>query len=80
MAAVLAAVVPLSAATRICLNVFHCPQFEQRPIHFCDSCPQLEHTYAILSFAIFYILRSTKVIINFGTQKIIATFATANIA
>jgi hypothetical protein len=33
-----------------------------------------------LSFAIFYILRSTKVIINFGTQKIIATFAFANIA
>jgi isopentenyl phosphate kinase len=32
--------------------VFHCPQAGHFPIHFGDSWPQLEHTYAILSFAI----------------------------
>jgi hypothetical protein len=41
-----------SAATRISLNVFHCPHDGHFPIHFGDSWPQLEHTYAILSFAI----------------------------
>ena len=39
-------------ATLISLNVFHCPQAGHLPIHFDDSWPQLEHTYAILSFAI----------------------------
>jgi len=40
------------AATLISLKVFHCPQAGHFPIHFGDSCPQLEQTYAILSFAI----------------------------
>jgi hypothetical protein len=39
-------------ATLISLNVFHCPHAGHLPIHFGDSWPQLEHTYAILSFAI----------------------------
>jgi hypothetical protein len=39
-------------ATFISLNVFHCPQAGHLPIHFGDSCPQFEQTYAILSFAI----------------------------
>ena len=51
-------------ATRISLKVFHCPQAGHLPIHFGDSWPQLEHTYAILSFAI----SATKVIL-FGELK-----------
>ena len=39
-------------STRISLKVFHCPHEGHLPIHFGDSWPQLEHTYAILSFAI----------------------------
>lgn len=51
-AAALAAIVPLSAAILISLNVFHRPQLGHLPIHLGDSCPHSEHTYAILSFAI----------------------------
>lgn len=47
-----AAVEPVSADTRISLNVFHCPQEGHLPIHFGDSCPQFEQTYIVLSFAI----------------------------
>ena len=39
-------------STRISLKVFHCPHDGHLPIHFGDSWPQLEHTNAILSFAI----------------------------
>lgn len=46
-----------SGATRISLKVFHCPQLGHLPIHFVDSCPQFEHTYAILSFAILKLTR-----------------------
>jgi hypothetical protein len=42
---------PVSAAIFISLNVFHCPQEGHLPIHLGDSCPQFEHTYAVLSFA-----------------------------
>jgi len=42
---------PVSAETRISLKVFHCPQLGHLPIHLGLSCPQLEQTYAILSFA-----------------------------
>ena len=51
-AAVFAAIEPVSLAIRISLNVFHWPQLGHFPIHFVDSCPQLLHTYAILSLAI----------------------------
>ena len=51
-AADLAAIEPVSPAILISLKVFHCPHEGHLPIHFADSCPQLEHTYAILSFAI----------------------------
>jgi hypothetical protein len=44
----------VSAAMRTSLKVFHCPQAGHFPIHFGDSWPQLEHTYAILSFAIMH--------------------------
>jgi len=37
--------------TFISLNVFHWPQAGHLPIHLGDSCPQLEQTYAVLSFA-----------------------------
>jgi hypothetical protein len=50
-------------ATLISLKVFHCPQAGHFPIHFGDSWPQLEHTYAILSFAI-----SVAKIIFFGKK------------
>jgi hypothetical protein len=50
--------------TLISLKVFHSPQAGHLPIHFGDSCPQLEQTYAILSFAI----SATKVIL-FGELK-----------
>jgi hypothetical protein len=53
VAAFLAAMVPLSFAMRISLNVFHCPHAGHLPIHFALSCPQFEQTYAILSFAMF---------------------------
>jgi hypothetical protein len=43
-AADLAAIEPVSDAMRISLNVFHCPQLGHLPIHFVDSCPQLEQT------------------------------------
>ena len=43
---------PVSAAMRISLKVFHCPQLGHLPIHLGESCPQLLQTYAILSFAI----------------------------
>ena len=45
--------------TLISLNVFHCPHAGHLPIHFGDSWPQLEHTYAILSFAIILALQAT---------------------
>ena len=51
LAALRAAACPLSLAMRISLKVFHCPHEGHFPIHFADSCPQLEQTYAILSFA-----------------------------
>jgi hypothetical protein len=47
-----AAFVPVSAETLISLYVFHCPHAGHLPIHFADSCPQLEHTYIVLSLAI----------------------------
>jgi len=53
VAADLAAMLPVSLLTRISLKVFHCPHAGHLPIHFGDSCPQLEQTYAILSFAMF---------------------------
>ena len=43
-AAFFAAILPVSAAMRISLNVFHCPQLGHLPIHLADSCPQLLHT------------------------------------
>ena len=52
MPALLAACDPESAAMRISLKVFHCPQLGHLPIHLALSCPQLLQTYAILSFAI----------------------------
>ncbi len=52
VAAFLAAAIPVSLDTRNSLNVFQFPQLGHFPIHFDDSCPQFEQTYAILSFAI----------------------------
>lgn len=49
--ALLAACDPESAAMRISLKVFHCPQLGHLPIHSALSRPQLLQTY-ILSFAI----------------------------
>jgi hypothetical protein len=72
-AADLAAIEPVSPAILISLKVFHCPQLGHFPIHFDDSCPQLEHTYAILSFAI-TLYFPTKVRIIFGVTKFIYTF------
>ena len=51
--------------------MFHCPQAGHLPIHFGDSWPQLEHTYAILSFAIIE-YKSTK---YFRYSKIILKLA-----
>ena len=48
-----AAICPVSADILSSLNVFQCPQLGHLPIHFADSCPQSEHTYTVLSFAIF---------------------------
>jgi hypothetical protein len=42
----------VSAAIFISLKVFHCPQEGHFPTHLGDSWPQLEQTYAVLSFAI----------------------------
>jgi len=52
VAADLAAREPVSLAILISLKVFHWPHEGHLPIHFADSCPQFEQTYAILSFAI----------------------------
>jgi hypothetical protein len=64
------------AATFISLKVFHWPQAGHLPIHFGDSCPQLEHTYAVLSFAIVVKCYSaTKLLIIFVVTKLFITFA-----
>jgi len=59
---------PESLEILISLNVFHSPQLGHLPIHLADSCPQLSHTYAILSLAILYCLlfihKSTKIFLE----------------
>jgi hypothetical protein len=55
--------------------VFHCPQAGHFPIHFGDSWPQLEHTYAILSFAILSaklrkVERKTKNLVSFFAEAL----------
>ena len=50
---------PPGLPTFCSLNVFHSPHDGHLPIHFGESYPQLVHTYAILSFAIFFCLVTT---------------------
>ena len=59
-----AAFVPVSEETLISLNVFHCPHAGHLPIHFADSCPQLEHTYIVLSLAISHFVEYLNVVLR----------------